>query len=113
MGEKPRFWIVLSILISIAAVAALVCLWDVAEARAQSQSSCTDFKTLRAALADKAHELPTNAGIMGTGQFAVTLFSTPKGETWTLVILDAKGMACVIGAGTNWSDIAPGKGDPA
>lgn len=111
MGEKPRFWIVLSILVGFAILAAFISLWDVTEAHAQA--ACTDYKTLQSALKEKAHEQPTGAGLMGDkNQFAWTLFASPKGETWTMVVIDAKGMACVVGGGQNWVDLGAAKGDP-
>lgn len=113
MGEKPRFWIVLAILVSIAAFALIMSLWDVTEARAQTTPQCTDYKALQSTLSEKFHEQPSGAGLMGEkGQFAWTLFVSPKGETWTMVVLDAKGTACVVGGGQNWVDLSPGKGDP-
>lgn len=112
MGEYPRFWVAFAILVGLTAFAAIMSLWDVTEAHAQA-SACTDYKTLQSTLAEKLHEQTISAGLMGEkGEFAMTIFATPKGEDWTLVLLDAKGMACIIGAGKNWTDLSPSKGDP-
>lgn len=80
---------------------------------AHAQAACYEYKKLQSALAEKFHEQPTNAGITGDkGQFAWTLFLSPKGESWTAVVVDTKGMACVVAAGQNWTDLSVGKGDP-
>jgi Na+-transporting NADH:ubiquinone oxidoreductase subunit NqrC len=82
-------------------------------AYAESAAACTDYKTLQAALMQKFHEQPTAAGLAGEkSEIAWTLFESPKGESWTMVIVDTKGRACVIGTGENWTDLSAGKGDP-
>jgi len=76
-------------------------------------AACTDYKTLQAALLEKFHEQPAAAGLAGEkSQIAWTLFESPEGKSWTMVIVDTAGRACVIGTGDNWTDLGPGKGDP-
>lgn len=79
---------------------------------AHAQAACAPYKELQAALLKNSHEQPIGAGLAGEGKFAWTLFTSPNGESWTAVVVDTKGMACMVGAGKNWVDITPGKGEP-
>jgi hypothetical protein len=79
---------------------------------AKAEPQCTDYKTLRTALMEKFHEVPTGVGLTAEGKAAYTLFATPDGASWTLVIVSVSGKSCIVGVGTNWVDVAPGKGDP-
>lgn len=107
MGMTPRVRIAFCVLCGFFILCIVMAL-----SPANAEPQCADYKTLQAALLEKFHEAPTNAGLAAEGKAAYMVFATPKGESWTLVIVGVNGKSCVVGAGTNWVDIAPGKGDP-
>jgi hypothetical protein len=79
---------------------------------AKAEPQCADYKAIQAALAEKFHQAPSAAGLAAEGKAAYTIFSTPDGAGWTLVIVGVSGKSCIVAAGQNWVDLSPGKGDP-
>jgi len=109
-GESRRFWIAFGILLSTLAICTIVTL--TMTIRAHAEPLCADYKTLQAALLEKFHEVPSAAGLAAKGKAAYTVFSTPDGAGWTLVIVGVTGNSCVIATGDHWVDLSVGKGDP-
>jgi hypothetical protein len=79
---------------------------------AYADPQCFDYKTLQAALLEKYHETPSAAGLTAEGKAAYTIFSTPDGASWTLVIVGVSGKSCIVAAGDHWVDLSIGKGSP-
>ena len=79
---------------------------------ANAEPQCTDYKTIQATLLEKYHETPSAAGLAAKGKAAYTVFSSPDGASWTLVIVGVSGKSCVVASGAHWVDLSAGKGDP-
>lgn len=108
MGMTPRVRFVFCILCALFLLSIAMALY-VPDAHAQAM--CAQYKELQAALLEHNHEAPTGVGLSGQ-KLAYTIFTTPDGASWTMVVVDTSGKACVLAVGQNWVDIAPGKGDP-
>lgn len=37
----------------------------------------------------------------------IELFTTPAGETWTLIVTSPRGLSCLVASGQNWQDRRP------
>ncbi len=109
-SSNGRFWSALGVMLLAVLFFAGVCFYKTTAAHAETM--CAKYKELQAALLEHEHEQPTGAGITGGGKVAMTLFASPKGETWTLVAVGVDGVACIIGAGQAWSDLSERKGNP-
>lgn len=75
-------------------------------AGAQEQAStapvCMPWAKFRDIAKKSFNEEPTGGlGIIDSHSI-VTLLASPGGDTWTLVILGANDIACVVASGTNW-----------
>lgn len=111
MGESSsRFWIVFCVMLLVFALCAMMSVFEVT--RAHAEMLCAQFDQLKATLKEHNHEAPVAAGIGQKGAAAVTLFTSPNGETWTLAVVDQTGKSCVIGTGQGWTNFAPLKGEP-
>lgn len=107
MGMTPRVRIAFCILVAFFILCIIMAL-----SPANAEPQCADYKTIQAALLEKYHEAPSNAGLAAEGKAAYMVFSSPNGESWTLVVVGVGGKSCVVATGDHWVDIAPGKGDP-
>jgi hypothetical protein len=79
-----------------------------APAWAQEQSNCAPFDVAAAFHANKLNETRVAQGII-EGHM-VMIFASPEGATWSLVIVNHEGVACLKARGTDWqtrSDPAP------
>jgi hypothetical protein len=72
---------------------------------------CGAENEIAAALRAGHMEEEAGHGISGTGSLW-QLFTTRKGETWTLLLTEPGGLSCLIGAGTGWEHFAPPKPQP-
>lgn len=79
---------------------------------AQSAPKCTEYKEAEGMLKEKYGEIPTHVGLLNQKTAMFVLLESKDGESWTILGLDTKGMACLIGAGELWSDIEPAPGEP-
>lgn len=82
---------------------------------AMAQGVCMDQHELHDRLAEKWHEAPVSAGLAGDGKL-VQVYSSPEGETWTILLTTPEGRSCIIGSGRFWlkDHSGPhGKGDLA
>lgn len=57
------------------------------------------------ALNDKYSETGKALGI--AGQVNLVEFFTSKAGTWTILVTDTQGRACIIAAGNSWQDVPP------
>lgn len=75
--------------------------------------ACAQHGTMVENLADKYGEQKTSAGL--TGQQVMEVYANPETGTWTVLMVNAEGLACMVAAGTIWltfeSEATP-DGDP-
>lgn len=69
-------------------------------AHAQSRN-CGPYEKMEEFLSEKHNEAVISQGLAANGM-ALQIFSSPKGETWTVVALSPTGTACMIATGTHW-----------
>lgn len=63
-------------------------------------------EALKKTLIEKYHEGVTGAGIAKKdGKLAVILFQSENGKSWTLVMAQPDGHACIMAAGKDWGDV--------
>lgn len=124
---KPEFvggpfrlsWLLfpLAVLIAIVAVMA-ICAGIAQKALAQSQEhpDCAPYSQWVEGLKRVRNETEVSFGMsQGGGGSILTIFASPKGETWTALIVGMKsGIACQVFSGTDYYQIAViKKGEPA
>lgn len=70
---------------------------------------CMPWSIMKKIAKEKSHEEPTGGVGLVNSQSVIAVLASPGGDTWTLVIVDAKGAACVVMSGTNWTpgDVRP------
>ncbi len=83
----------------------------IAQAAPPQQVTCMPFNKLRDALMKTLKETEISIGLANP-QTTLTIFASPKGETWTAAIVGINGMACIISSGTDWSQQMILTGDP-
>ena len=71
---------------------------------AVAQGACGPRTEVIKALADEYQEVPVARGIENTGR-VLEVIATSNGRTWTLIITDVHGMACVVSTGEAWESI--------
>lgn len=101
MGEKPRFWVAICVLLSLFGLCAVVAVTMTVKANAET-FVCAEYKGVQKALADH-HEEPIGGGMTESGNAALVLFASPDGN-WTLLAADAAGNACIVGVGSGWTN---------
>ena len=76
--------------------------------------ACGAYEDLRAMLAERFGEHPASAGLAQNGT-VMQVFASATAGTWTMVTVQASGMACVFAIGRNWEQqtALPGPGDAA
>lgn len=84
----------------------------VAEDGRSMPPGCDTFRSVESQLAEKHRETPAAIGLSADGSL-LTIFATPDGKTWTAILTDANGVACVVDEGRNWEMRVAPKGDPA
>ena len=67
-------------------------------------SQCDDRKLILAWLAHKFQEVPVAIAITDTG-YVFEVIRSEKGESYTLLLRQPGGPACIIGSGRDWQDI--------
>lgn len=68
---------------------------------------CGSFDMLKAQLQGKYQETYAAGGQINPATTFIIL-SSPAGETWTAVVVDAHGTACVIASGRGWDAMPTG-----
>jgi hypothetical protein len=88
------FWIV---------VITLMFLMEPVEAQ---ESQCRSHGLMIAELLAQFGEEPANQGVAGTnGDFLMETFANPSTGTWTIVMVNSAGIACMIASGTGFSGV--------
>lgn len=68
---------------------------------AASGLPCAERSALKAVLAQRWQERPTAFGMASNGR-VLELYTSPEGQSWTLVAVAPEGRACVIASGRGW-----------
>jgi hypothetical protein len=72
---------------------------------AQAQPQCAPVDDVIAGLAKGYAETIRGRGIAGNGN-DMLLFTDPEGDTWTLIVLQPDGTACLVASGAAWETLA-------
>lgn len=67
---------------------------------ATAQTLCDQHDTLVTALADKYGEQKQSAGL--TNNQVMEIYANNETGTWTVLMVNANGLACLVAAGTIW-----------
>jgi len=62
---------------------------------------CGPYRAIAATLTDQWREDVVGRGLTGEGQMIV-IFADPEGDTWSALVVNADGSACMVAAGTAW-----------
>lgn len=73
-------------------------------------AACALRDVLAARLETKYGEAVLGRGLTAEGAM-VEIWASPGTGTWSIVVTSPAGLACLLGAGTDWSVIAPPKPD--
>jgi hypothetical protein len=71
---------------------------------AQSQSPCGPITNLSANLAANHNEAVVARGVDAAGRLLL-MFVDPASGTWTAVVAQPDGMACMVSTGTGWETV--------
>jgi len=83
-------------------------LLSLAVSHAQEQAPvCMNYGDLSKAIAENYGESPAGSGIMEDGKAVLMIFASPKGDSWTAVILKHDATACVVAHGEEWLPVIP------
>ncbi len=88
---------------------ALLFLFVISTAQAQTQPQCNERENVLALLAKKYQEIPIAAGVTNTGGL-VEVLQDPDGDTWTIIVTTPQGMSCLVAAGEGWRTMRPNRG---
>jgi hypothetical protein len=81
-------------------------------ALAQETRQCGTVDEVRAMLTEKYHEAPVGHGVAANGQVLLTVYASPDGATWSIVMTRARdGMACITAEGTDYQATEPAVGE--
>tara|TARA_R110002072_G_scaffold42656_2_gene120378 strand:- start:1137 stop:1505 length:369 start_codon:yes stop_codon:yes gene_type:complete len=73
---------------------------------ASAQNVCFERAALIKHLSGKFEEAPVAAGLAANGSM-VEVFSSPDGNTWTIVLTQPDGATCVMASGESWIGVKP------
>ncbi len=74
--------------------------------------NCGMIDEVRRMLTEKYHEAVVGHGVAAAGQVLMTIYASPDGATWSIVMTRARdGMACITAEGTDWQFSAPAMGE--
>jgi len=88
--------------IALAGAGALA-LWAV-PAAAQQQAACGNRADMLAAFARAHQEVPASRGLASKGHIT-EIWRKADGSTWSIVISDTNGRACMVDEGSDWQDL--------
>jgi hypothetical protein len=84
-----------------ASVALVVLLWTTS---ASGQAQCGKYEEFVKDLAQQYGEEPRYTALTNAG-WTFELYTSEKTKTWTILIINPKGLTCIGGAGVNWQVI--------
>ena len=70
--------------------------------------NCGASESVKETLRSKFGEIPVSIGALTGVDRVMQMFANPKKGSWTLIIHDPTGRACVAASGQNWSRISAG-----
>ena len=73
---------------------------------AHGSALCGDRASLVAELAERYAEKRAAMGMTGKGMM-LEILASPDGATWSLIITDPNGVACIVEAGEGWQTPQP------
>lgn len=97
---ENRSALILFLTMIFGAIGGLLVLAAFTPARAQA-AECAKYEEVKISL-DNAGEVQIGAGMVSPEALLV-LYASAGGETWTLLVVRADGLACVIGSGEYWT----------
>ena len=68
---------------------------------AQQTVACGLYEQIIKGLLLQYKELPTARGLAANGSL-IEILTSPDGETWTMIMMQPSGMACVMATGEGW-----------
>ena len=71
---------------------------------AAAQTICGKRGELLGKLNGTYTETPSAMGLSNNGG-VVEILTSPKGDTWTIIITMPNGMSCLVAAGENWEEM--------
>lgn len=86
--------------------------WGVLPATARNAPACAERGVIAAQLGQLFGERPQAIGL-GAGGRVVELFASPETGTWTIVITEPSGTACMVASGEAFSILAELPGEDA
>ena len=89
----------------LAVLAATAASLTVAPARAGQPTSCFKRDDLLTYLSNNFKEAPIAVGLTDAGML-LEVFSSKKGETWTVAVTTPAGLTCLMATGQDWQ-LAP------
>ncbi len=72
----------------------------------QAQSVCMPRQNVIEQLGKQYSEAPIARGLASSGGM-VEVFSSPDGETWTLLLTSPQGISCMMSEGQAWMAVQP------
>jgi hypothetical protein len=78
---------------------------------AAAQNNCGGYADIAAALAERWGEHIVFQGPTENGQSVVEIFAKPDG-TWTALIVNGHGLACIVASGQTWTGFGVPQGQP-
>lgn len=98
------------ILLALALLCTIAVLMIPRSTDASAQNVCFERMALIQHLNGKFEETPVAAGLAANGSM-VEVFSSPDGNTWTIVLTQPDGATCVMASGESWIGVKlPKKG---
>lgn len=83
------------------AFAVLISVWASVGPAASQERTCDSRETVHQSLEQGFGEAPAAIGIVSE-DVIVELFAEAEGATWTLMVSNSDGHACLLAAGTDW-----------
>ncbi len=64
--------------------------------------ACSTYIGLRDSLKNRFQETAIGGGITASAKTIIQVFASPSGKTFTVLSIQADGLACIIAAGRDW-----------
>lgn len=70
-----------------------------------NQRICTSREAILDGLKGEYRETPSSIALTSEGE-VIEVFTSMRGETWTIVITNPNGMSCIMAKGAAWSNFS-------